>query len=75
MSEPPKLSELATGRMHAEVRLVLQRALLDLAKQVRKDPSFMAYMPPEVWNERVDSVGVDVVNVALNIAWRDWNHE
>ena len=72
MSEPPKLSDPAARRVHAEVRVILQRAMLDLAKQVRDNPGFLADTPPEVWNERVDRVGADVVNAALNTAWKDW---
>lgn len=75
MSEPPKLSETAARRVHAEVRLILQRAMLDLAKQVRDTPGFLADTPPEAWNEQVDRVGADVVNVALNAAWKDWTDD
>lgn len=69
MSEPQSLSEAATLEIRDKVRLVLAEALGPLAQ----DYEDRVFTPPEVWDARLDRVGADVVNAALNVAWREWS--
>lgn len=74
MSEPPKLSESATLDIRDKCRAVLAYAMREVADMVRGDPSALAFIPPELWDSRLDKVAGAVVNHALNVAWKDWSH-
>lgn len=69
--EIPPLTATATLEIRDKVRLVLADALDVLARDYKD----RVFTPPEVWDAQVDRVGADVVNVALNVAWKDWNNE
>lgn len=69
MSEPKALSEAAILEIRDKVRFVLDAALPSLVR----DYEDRVYSPPEVWDARLDRVGSDVVNAALNVAWTDWD--
>lgn len=75
MSEPKRLSEEAALDIRDTVHSILNTAMHDVADMVRRDPSALVYMAPEVWDQYLDKVGQGVVNAALNVAWKDWNDE
>lgn len=75
MSEPPKLSEEATLEIRDRVLDFLEPKMRALVLQAGREPDMLVYMPPEVWRSHVVSAATDVVNMALNVAWKDWNRE
>lgn len=75
MSEVPNLSREASLEIRDLVHSILNTAMHDVASMIRKNSDALVYMAPEVWDQYLDKVGQGVVNVALNVAWKDWNGE